>query len=82
MPVPENRSEFQTAEKAGLESIFAIISDELELVSDCIRRQLVSPDHRISELLDHVASSTGKMIRPMLVILSGKSCGQTEFIWR
>jgi len=31
---------------------------------------------QINEMLAHVASSTGKMIRPMLVCLSGKCCGK------
>ena len=78
MPAPENKSILQNAANAGFASTFAVISDELELVKGCIRRQLVSPDSQTNELLDHVISSNGKMIRPVLVCLSGRSCGQTN----
>ena len=54
---------------------FEIISHELEQVRQCIARQLVTPKESINALVDHITNAWGKMLRPALVLLSGKACG-------
>ena len=46
-------------------------------MKECICKQLVIGSASVDERLDHVASATGKMVRPALVLFSGKCCGIT-----
>jgi octaprenyl-diphosphate synthase len=59
-----------------LSTLFGIITGRLDQVKDCISGQLVSSSESVNLLLGHINSRGGKMLRPALVLLAGKSCGQ------
>lgn len=75
MPAPEENILSQNALKGDLASRFSVISGELEAVRECIGRQLTTGSALVNPRLEHVSSSMGKMVRPGLVMLSGKCCG-------
>jgi octaprenyl-diphosphate synthase len=76
MPAPNEINNLsQMALKSDLAGRFAAISDELEAVKECIGKQLVVGSKLVDQRLEHVASATGKMVRPALVLLCGKCCG-------
>jgi len=57
---------------------FRLIGDQLSKVRDLINQQLTAPAKAgdINELLEHISSRSGKMIRPGLVLLAGRCCGK------
>ena len=57
---------------------FRLIGEQLSKVRDLIKQQLTVPAKAgyISELLEHISSRSGKMIRPGLVLLAGRCCGK------
>lgn len=76
MPAPEDQNNFtNTAPTGDFTGRFVAISDWLESVKDCISRQLSAGSEGVDRRLEHVASATGKMVRPGLVLLCGKCCG-------
>jgi octaprenyl-diphosphate synthase len=58
---------------------FRLIGDQLSRVRKIINEQLTvtSKNGDIKELLEHISSRSGKMIRPGLVLLAGRCCGKT-----
>jgi octaprenyl-diphosphate synthase len=58
---------------------FRLIGDQLSMVRKIINEQLTvtSKNGDIKELLEHISSRSGKMIRPGLVLLAGRCCGKT-----
>jgi len=76
MPAPDQKTNVQTALKGDLAVRFATISNELEAVKICIADQLVAGSESVDAQLEYVASAMGKMVRPALVLLSGKCCGE------
>ncbi|MBW8035499.1 MAG: polyprenyl synthetase family protein [Planctomycetes bacterium] len=62
--------------QSPLEAGFDIISYELEQVRQCIAAQLVTEKESVNVLISHITKAWGKMLRPALVLLSGKACGQ------
>ena len=52
-----------------------LIADELLQVKNYITGQLAVENDSINDLLSHINSASGKMIRPSLVLLAGKCCG-------
>jgi octaprenyl-diphosphate synthase len=52
------------------------IMTEMEEVREIFNRELLCDVPMISDLLDHVGKFRGKMLRPMLVLLSGQACGR------
>lgn len=52
------------------------IKDELAAVKKCISGQMVSSDDTINEMLEHVGSRSGKMLRPAFFLFIAKSCGR------
>lgn len=52
------------------------IKDELTAVKQYIRSQLIVSDDSINEMLDHIGSRSGKMLRPAFFLFVAKSCGQ------
>lgn len=65
----------QTADRGRLEDHLQSITDELVAVRCCISAQLVAGDDSIDAMLEHVGSRGGKMLRPAMVLLVAKSCG-------
>ncbi|MHC4708409.1 MAG: polyprenyl synthetase family protein [Planctomycetota bacterium] len=61
----------------NLSSFFSIIAGELDQVKRLISEQLVSSSESVNALLEHISGRGGKMLRPALVLLAGKSCGHT-----
>ena len=58
-----------------LTAIYAPIRDDLDELQNLLERELITPDPFIGELVRHVLSTPGKMIRPALVCLSAKVSG-------
>ncbi|MCF7956183.1 MAG: polyprenyl synthetase family protein [Phycisphaerae bacterium] len=76
MPAPEDKKNLShKALKSDFAGRFDAISDRLEAVKEFIARQLVSGSESVDRRLEHVALTTGKMVRPALVLLCGKCCG-------
>lgn len=76
MLVPKKKLLLHNALKGDLADRFSVISEELEAVKECIGRQLVTSSASVNLRLEHVTSAMGKMVRPGLVLLSGKCCGR------
>jgi octaprenyl-diphosphate synthase len=57
---------------------FRLIDEQLSRVRNLINQQLTSHVKAgdINGLLEHISSSSGKMIRPGLVLLAGRCCGK------
>lgn len=77
MPVRQTHStNSKDIPQSPLEAGFDVISHELEQVRQCIARQLVTEKESVNVLTNHITKAWGKMLRPALVLLSGKACGQ------
>ncbi|MFP6656437.1 MAG: polyprenyl synthetase family protein [Myxococcota bacterium] len=61
----------------NIDSVFARIAPELELVESTLRDQLASKVALIGDLGSHLLSSGGKRLRPVLVLLAAELCGYT-----
>ena len=73
MPVPDPK---QTALSAdGLGDCAASVADELAAVRRCMAEQLTASDRAVDEMLAYVAARTGKMLRPAMMLLVARSCG-------
>ena len=57
---------------------FRLIAEQLSGVRNLINQQLTSQANAgdINGLLEHISSRSGKMIRPGLVLLAGRYCGE------
>lgn len=62
--------------QSSLEAGFDIISSELEQVRRSIAARLVTEKKSVNTLVKHITKAWGKMLRPALVLLSGKACGK------
>ncbi len=63
---------------ADLQSIYAPIEPDLREVADLLRRETAGDDPYVGELVGHVLSGQGKMIRPALALLSSAACGGAD----
>ncbi len=61
-----------------LDLIYAPVRDDLAALERFLREELSSDDPFIGELVTHVLTTQGKMIRPALVCLSALACGGRE----
>ena len=61
-----------------LETLTECIAPQLSAVDALFRRELTSELACVNTLIKHVSRFRGKMLRPMLVLLAGKSCGSRE----
>lgn len=59
-----------------LDRVGACIGRELSSVDALFTRELSSDFRCVSTLVKHVSRFRGKMLRPMLVLLSGQACGE------
>lgn len=55
---------------------FELIAEEIAAVRDFICARLITGNETVDELISHVTTQSGKMLRPALVLLSAKSVGQ------
>ncbi|HEV2357963.1 MAG TPA: polyprenyl synthetase family protein [bacterium] len=60
---------------AALDRIYAPVREDLEALERLFRAELSSEDAFIGELVTHVLTTRGKMLRPALVCLSAKATG-------
>jgi octaprenyl-diphosphate synthase len=58
-----------------LDDIYAPVGDDLGALERILRTELSSDDPFIGELVSHVLTTQGKMVRPALVCLSALACG-------
>jgi octaprenyl-diphosphate synthase len=61
-----------------LASIYAPIADDLAALDVLLQRELSTDDPFIGELVGHVLSTRGKLIRPALALLSASACGGAD----
>jgi len=63
--------------QATLDSLFALVTKDLDAVNALIIRRMQSPVALIPQLAGHVVAAGGKRIRPMLTLASARMCGYT-----
>jgi len=56
------------------------ISSELEIFNSKFRESVISNNKRIQEIINYVMKSDGKRIRPILLLLAAKACGEINEI--
>jgi octaprenyl-diphosphate synthase len=64
--------------QSPLAAIYASIRDELQQVEQTLRNQLRSEQSYVDELCRYGCLMGGKRLRPALVLLSAKACGEIE----
>ncbi len=67
-----------TASATELETIKALVGDELEAVNRCITDALRSEVALIDEVSRYIIYSGGKRLRPLLHLLSSRACGYQD----
>jgi octaprenyl-diphosphate synthase len=72
-PVPERETT-----PATLQSVYAPIEEELAQVEQILRTELRSPHDFVDELVRYGCLLGGKRLRPALLLLSAKACGQVR----
>ena len=65
-------------EKASLEEIRSIVSEEWSLLDQEIEKQLSSDIELINNISQYIVNSGGKRIRPLIVLLSARACGASD----
>src|SRR5215212_4849548 len=71
---PPQRADMTTA----LSALTDCIAPQLAAVDARFREELTSDLACVNTLVKHVSRFRGKMLRPMLVLLSGRACGAAE----
>ena len=65
-------------QKACLEEIRSIVSEEWSLLDQEIEKQLSSDIELINNISEYIVNSGGKRIRPLIVLLSARACGASD----
>ena len=65
-------------QKASLEEIRSIVSEEWSLLDQEIEKQLSSDIELINNISQYIVNSGGKRIRPLVVLLSARACGASD----
>ena len=65
----------ETRPRAGLESLTALVADDLEEVNRLILERMHSPVGLIPQLAGHIIAAGGKRLRPVLTLASARMCG-------
>lgn len=60
---------------ATLQSIRQSLAPDLELLDNVIRRQLSTSNHLMDKVVDHYLKTKGKLIRPIIVMLTARMFG-------
>lgn len=63
---------------SDLDQIYAPVAGDLQALGPLLDRELASDDPFIGELVGHVLSTHGKLIRPALALLSAAACGGAD----
>ena len=61
--------------KPSLETLTALVADDLKAVNDLIIRRMDSPVALIPQLAGHIVAAGGKRLRPVLTLASARMCG-------
>ena len=75
MPARKEDKTTQTADRGLLGDYLQSVTDELAAVRRCISAQLLTGDDSIDAMLKQIGLRNGKMLRPAIVLLVAKSCG-------
>ena len=73
--VPFGQSAGQTEKNAGVDALVSLTQADMERVNTIILDRTISDVDLIPELSQHLISSGGKRLRPMLTVACGKLCG-------
>ena len=73
--VAEIGKDTKSPERTGLESLSALVADDLQAVNRLIVTHMDSPVALIPQLAGHIVAAGGKRLRPMLTLASAKMCG-------
>lgn len=65
-------------QKASLEEIRSLVSEEWSLLDQEIEKQLSSDIELINNISRYIVNSGGKRIRPLIVLLSARACGASD----
>jgi octaprenyl-diphosphate synthase len=76
-PPKPDAAGLQALGSSRIAAVFSRLADRLALVERAMRDQLGGPSDLVVAIGDHVLSSGGKRIRPVLVLLSAEMCGYT-----
>lgn len=69
------RVKMQFANNSGTMKNFTTVQHCLDQVRDCISQNLCLPDDALGQMIASFDSCSGKMLRPALLLLSAKLCG-------
>ncbi len=61
--------------RTSLESLTALVSDDLKAVNELIVQRMHSPVALIPQLAGHIVAAGGKRLRPILTLASARLCG-------
>ncbi len=64
--------------REALQSIRALVQKELLAVDEAIRRGFPSNVPLVDQVAEHIIGGGGKRLRPLLVVLAGRACSNTE----
>lgn len=64
--------------KPSLDTLTALVRDDLKAVNEQIILRMDSPVHLIPQLASHLIVAGGKRLRPMLTLASAKMCGYED----
>ena len=67
-----------SAQKASLEKIRELVSEEWSLLDQEIEKQLSSEIELVNNISKYIVNSGGKRIRPLIVLLSARACGASD----
>ncbi|MFV2092817.1 MAG: polyprenyl synthetase family protein, partial [Hyphomicrobiales bacterium] len=73
--VPFGQGARQADKNAGVDELVRLTQDDMERVNAIILDRTISDVDLIPELSQHLISSGGKRLRPMLTVACGKLCG-------
>lgn len=76
VPVAGDSGAAAEAAKAVLARLYAPIREPLDAVERRYREALSSDDEYISNLLEYIEDYSGKKLRPALLLLAGRACGE------
>jgi octaprenyl-diphosphate synthase len=62
-------------DEPSIDSLLALVNDDLERVNTVIHRNMQSPVATIPELAAHLIDAGGKRLRPMLTLAAARLCG-------
>lgn len=56
------------------------IAEELEKFNDLYKESVSSDDFRVQDVIEYIMKSDGKRIRPIMLLLAAKACGEINII--